>query len=297
MSKGGGGGTNTVQKADPWAGQQPYLTNLYSEAQRLYDQGPMQYYPGRTIAEPSETQLLGENLMARTAMGGQSSIAGSLLPAIQNQLLGPSNVADNPYLAAAAESAIRPLYSGAQGLLQQARRGATQAGQLGGTRQAILEQGVIGDYLQKAGDMTSNMYNQAYQDALKTQAASIANVPIAMQSIMTPAQTLTSLGGLETARAQQAIEAQREAFEFGQRAPSASLNQYANVVAGSLLPGTISSQSGGGTGLGTGSMLGGAVGGAAGMGALYGQTAGQGLAAMGGPMGMAAGMLLGSLFD
>ena len=28
MSKGGGGGTNTVQRADPWVGQQPYLTDM-----------------------------------------------------------------------------------------------------------------------------------------------------------------------------------------------------------------------------------------------------------------------------
>ena len=34
MSKGGGGGTNTVQKADPWVGQQPYLTDIYGESQR-----------------------------------------------------------------------------------------------------------------------------------------------------------------------------------------------------------------------------------------------------------------------
>lgn len=297
MSKGGGGTTQTIQKADPFIGQQPFLINMYNEAQRLYDQGPMQYFPGNTIAPPSARQLLGEDLMARTAMGGQSTIAGSLVPAMQFQLAGPANVANNPFLAAATESALRPIYSQTQGLLRQARQGANEAGQLGGDRQAILEQGVIGDYLQRAGDVTANMYNQAYENALRTQAASIANVPTAMSSIMTPAQNIMNLGQLETARAQQAIEAQREAFEFAQRAPSAALNQYANVVAGSLLPGEISSMQSGGRGLGTGAMIGGGLGAAAGIGALPGLTAGQGIGALGGPMGMAAGMLLGSLFD
>ena len=40
MSKGGGGGTTTqVQKADPWAGQQPYLTDVYRQAQQQYQAG------------------------------------------------------------------------------------------------------------------------------------------------------------------------------------------------------------------------------------------------------------------
>jgi len=33
----------TVQKADPWEGQQPYLKDLFSAAQQLYRQ------PGHTI--------------------------------------------------------------------------------------------------------------------------------------------------------------------------------------------------------------------------------------------------------
>jgi len=62
MSKGGGGGTNTVQKADPWAGQQPYLTDLYRQAQTQFQQGPQQFYPGRTYAEASPTVYQAEEL-------------------------------------------------------------------------------------------------------------------------------------------------------------------------------------------------------------------------------------------
>ncbi len=314
MGKSSGGGTQ-VQRMEPSLIQAPHLSRLYSQAQNLYETGPQQYFPGQTIASPSELQMIGEEAARLGATGAQSQVAGSLLPAIQNQLAGPQNVANNPYLAGAATAALRPVYQNAQNLLTQARRGANEAGQLNSDRQALLEQGVIGDYMTRAGDISAGMYNQAYENALRTQAASIANVPIAMQSLMQPSQTLMGLGNLQTQRAQQAIDADRARFEFGQQAPYQALNQYGNVVAGSMLPGTTTLTDGsGGGGLGTGGTIGALAGGAAGAGMLggtagsfLGQTAAQaaasgaagasGLAALGGPMGMAAGMLLGSLFD
>ena len=307
MSKGGGGGTNTVQKADPWAGQQPYLTSTFQEAQRLYNQGPMQFYPGQTYADPTTEQLVAEQMATQAALGGQSAVAQSTVPAIQQQLAGPAGLASNPFIAGAAQAAIRPLYSGAQGLLQQARRDATGTGNLGGTRQAILEQGVIGDYLQRAGDVTAQMYGDAYGQTLEAQSRALGLAPSVMPSLVQPAQTLAGVGATQQARQQQAINEQRARFEFGQQAPSEALTRYANIVAGSILPGTTTGYSqGGGGGLGTGSILGGAVGaglgmGAFGTGAILGAGAGTvgatGLAALGGPMGMAAGAILGSLFD
>lgn len=305
MGKGSGGGEQ-VQRMEPSVLQAPYLSNLYSQAQNLYDTGPQQFYDQNTIARPTDLQLQGEEAARLGALNQQTQVAGSLLPAIQNQLAGPQNVANNPYLAGAATAALRPVYQNAQNLLTQARRGANEAGQLNSDRQALLEQGVIGDYMTRAGDISAGMYNQAYENALRTQAASIANVPTAMQSLMQPSQTLMGLGNLQTQRAQQAIDADRERFEFGQQAPYQALNQYGNIVAGSMLPGTTTLEGGGGGGMGTGSILGGAFGGAAGAGALSslglgtaaaGSTAATGLATLGGPMGMAAGMLLGSLFD
>ena len=53
MSKGSGSNT-TTQKADPWSGQQPYLTDLYAKAQRLPTQ---QFFPGQTFATPSDLML------------------------------------------------------------------------------------------------------------------------------------------------------------------------------------------------------------------------------------------------
>lgn len=53
MSKGGGSGggsTTTVQKADPWVGLQPALSQLYGSALSNYQSGGPQYYPNSTLA-------------------------------------------------------------------------------------------------------------------------------------------------------------------------------------------------------------------------------------------------------
>ena len=303
MSKGSGG--SQTQKSEPWEGQAPYLTDIYSQAQNQFRQGPLQFFPDQTFAPVSDTTIAAEQLARQTALPQQQASADALSMGLQSQLAGPAGLANNPYLAGATEAALRPLYSGAQGLLQQARRDATGAGQLGGTRQAILEKGVIGDYLQKAGDVSAGMYNTAYQNALEAQTRALGLAPAAMQSIAQPAATLAGLGASEEVRVQQAIDDARARFEFAQQAPGEALSQYANIAAGSILPGTVTASGGGGGGIGTGSILGGALGGAAGGGALTqlgigGMTSagvGTGVAALGGPMGMAAGMLLGSLFD
>ena len=246
MSKGGGGGTNTVQRADPWVGQQPYLTDIYGESQRLYREGPMEFFPGQTYAAPSDRTLQAEQMIADQALGSQQVMANQAAMANQFGLMQPQMLSQNPYLAGATEAALRPIYGQAQGLLQQARRGATAAGQLGGTRQAILEQGVIADYLQKAGDISSQMYSDAYSDAVDAQQRAISLAPSVMQMGLAPAQTLGQVGLSEQARQQQAIDDQRARFEFAQQAPQQALRDYSAVTLGSILPGsTTTSMTGG----------------------------------------------------
>ena len=65
---GKGGSSTTVQKADPWVGQQPFLSSwgqtngkfmgTMPEAWRLYSTGQMapDYYPGQTVADQSTGQ-------------------------------------------------------------------------------------------------------------------------------------------------------------------------------------------------------------------------------------------------
>lgn len=237
MSKGGGGTTQTIQKADPFIGQQPYLIRQYSEAERLLDQ-PRQFFPDRLTAPVTATTQQAEELARQTALGTQTDILNQLSPALGFQLGGTQSVLSDPFLARTVEAATRPLLTGAESLLTQARRGANQQGGLGGTRQGILESEIIKDYLTKAGDVTANIYSSAYQDAAKRQLAASQMIPSTLGAFQTPAATLGRLGAAEQARAQQAIDEARARFEFAQQEPRQRLQDYTQIVSGTILPGT-----------------------------------------------------------
>ena len=119
------------------------------------------------------------------------------------------------------------------------------------------------------------MYGDVYGDIARNQAVTLGLAPQIMGSLAAPSQLLGQVGNIEQARQQQAIDDMRARFEFDQQAPAMSLNQYANLAAGSIIPGTTTQtapKQGGnqlmgliGTGLGsffgpTGAAIGGSIG-------------------------------------
>lgn len=303
MGKGSGGGTQTTM-ALPSPQQAPYIEDIYQQAQARYNQGAQQFFPGQTYAGLTEDMEVAEQQL-RANLVPQQALADNIAAAQNYSLMSPQNLASNPYLAGAAEAALRPVYSQAQGLLQQARRDATGAGQLGGTRQAILEQGVIGDYLQKAGDITSTMYSDAYRDAQANQLKALSIAPQSQQAITAPAMQLGALGTAEQARQQQAIDEARARFEFAQQAPDEALTRYSNIAGSNILPGgsTTSAQGGspsfGQKAVGAGLLGMGVYGAGVGSGVITGAGAGATAGLVSNPVGasIAAAVALASMFD
>ena len=135
---GGGGGTQ-VQRQEPSAIQAPYLTDLYSQAQRQFQAGPQQFFPGQTYAAPSDTTLAAEQAAIQAA-GAQGALGyGSIVPGFQQALMSPAQRFQDPMLQQSLAASLRPIEESGARLLQQARRGATKTGNLGGTRQGVLE--------------------------------------------------------------------------------------------------------------------------------------------------------------
>ena len=254
MSKGSGGSQTQTVKQEPYIGQQPYLLDLYSKAQALPTQ---QFFPGQTFASPSDLTFQAEQLAEQAALGPQSTIAGSIVPSIQEQLMSPAQRFSDPLLQESLRAGLRPMEESASRLLQQARRDATQKGQLGGTRQGILESEVIKDLITKQSDVASRLYGDVYGDTLSAQARALAFAPQAMSSLMQPSASLSNIASAQTARAQQPITEAMQRFAFEQAAPGEALNQYANIAAGTILPGTQTTTGPGTSGPGA---LGGAVG-------------------------------------
>ncbi len=266
MSMGGGGSQTQTTKSEPWEAQQPYLRDIYSQAQNQFNQGPLQFFPDQTYADPTDTQLEAERLQKEAATGASTTLSGSLIPAFQSQLQSPTQIFSDPMFQDSLRAGLRPIEESTSRLLQQARRDATGAGQLGGTRQGILESEVLKDMLTKQSDVATKMYGDIYGDIARNQAVTLGLAPQIMSTLAAPSQLLGQVGNIEQARNQQAIDDMRAKFEFGQQAPGMSLAQYANLAAGSIIPGT-TTQTGPKQG---GSLLGGLIG--AGLGSFFGPT-------------------------
>lgn len=90
-SGGGGTSTQTVEKADPWEGQQPYLKDVFQKAQdRFNDAGP-NFFQGSTVSgfNPLETSY--QNQVVDYAQGGRpQAMQTGAESAINNELFNPS---------------------------------------------------------------------------------------------------------------------------------------------------------------------------------------------------------------
>ncbi len=233
MSKGSGSQTQTT-KSEPWEGQAPYLRDIFQQAQNMT---PQQFYADQTYANPDDILLRSEQLAEQSALGPQTSIANALVPGFTSLMADPATRIADPMFQEALRAGTRPMEESASRLLQQARRGATSAGQLGGSRQGILESEVIKDLLTKQSDVASRLYGDVYGDALKSQAVAMQSIPTIMSGLQAPARGLQDIGNIRTARAQQPIDEAMNRFNFNQNANLANLQNYSNLI-GSPIAGT-----------------------------------------------------------
>lgn len=66
----GGGGQNTIQKADPWSEVQPFLKDVYPRALAWLESDLPQYFPYQTVAPEARQTMLARSMLTNRAMGG-----------------------------------------------------------------------------------------------------------------------------------------------------------------------------------------------------------------------------------
>jgi hypothetical protein len=190
------GGSSTTTKSDsgPWAAQQPYLMNLFGNAQSNYNQnmatGPYQgnYYAapqqaqydayGNAISQAGVAQGVNSNIMstgqniAAEGAGGATNALGNLQNfANTNQTQNTINSAqqyaageDIPGMVKAGMAAANR--NAAESDIPNIYRAAAASGGLNSDR-AALAQGVVERGLgEQAQNLTAQYQNQAYQNGL-----------------------------------------------------------------------------------------------------------------------------------
>lgn len=244
---GGGGSTTTVQKADPWSGQQPYLTDIFQKAQQLYNSGGMapNYYPGQTVAGQSQWTQDALQMQADRAQNG-SPLIDNASTAINNITTGQAlagnqglntlnqlSQEDNPY--------VDELYNRANSQAQSAiNSNFSSAGRYGS-----------GAHAAASADAANNLANEMYSalwDKRADAAASagqLYNTGIGQQVVAgqtgqqlanqayTDAEALSQAGGIMDEYNQQKINADIDRYNYDQQKALLALQNYNNLIQGS----------------------------------------------------------------
>ena len=93
-SGGGGQTTQTVEKADPWSGQQPFLKDVFQQAQDRYNESGPNFFPGETISPFSQNETDYQNFVSDYVTGGRPDALQAGAEGAVNNLFGSNQVFD-----------------------------------------------------------------------------------------------------------------------------------------------------------------------------------------------------------
>jgi hypothetical protein len=219
-SSGGGGTTttNTVQNADPWSGQQPYLTYGFEQAQNQYNSQNPSFYPGQTYATPSaETQtalnMQGNRAMMGSPLNQQAKDANSFI------LGGGFLNQGNPYLQNVTNSVAANVIPQVQGTFSGAGRYGGGAGQTEAMARGI----------------TNGISPYAFNDYSQARAmipGAINAAPGLAATDYYDAQQLAQVGAAREGQTQQQINEDINRYNFGQNVDAMKLAQYMSMIQG-----------------------------------------------------------------
>ena len=250
---GGGGGkgggeaeTQSSSSSAPWGPQQPYLKEIFSKAQELYNSGQLapEYYSGKTVADQSSYTKNAMKMAADRAMNG-SDIINQATAGITDVVNGNA-LANNTGLnllnqyAQGTNPYIDALYQDAAGQAAAQINGAfSKAGRYGSGAQAAALSDSMTDL---ANQMYSNAYNQAvsaagnaanaYNTGVGTQVSSAQAAQNLGNQAYTDAEALSQVGAVADDYAQSLIDAKIEKYNYNAQRPMMALQNYLNLVSG-----------------------------------------------------------------
>lgn len=260
---------------DPWTELQPFLKDVYGEAERLYRQGGQSFFPYSTVVPNAPQTDMANRLTTQQAMDPRlvqqaaqeySKTAGG---GYVGQ--GPANdyyagvmggdTRDSPYLKGMYENRLNDLRSNLGSVYQGA--GGTGSGieaQMFGQGATQALQDVYGSHYERALDRemgAAGALTDTYGRERQQQMAAAAGLPAMYQAQFMPAQALYGVGQQQQDLYGRHLQDQMARFQHYQQEPWANAQRYAQMLSG-VPSGTQQTQP-----LYSGSPLAGALGGAA----------------------------------
>jgi len=220
---------------------QPYLTYGLGEAQRLYQTGGPQYYPGQTYVAPSTTTQTGLQALEQRAMAGNP-----LLAQAQQQLgqtIGGQYLGGNPFLQGAFAPAAQMATTAFNKAIGDISSQASRAGRYGSGAMERLQGSAANQLAQQLSNTAGTLAYQNWADERARQQAATMAAPGMSAADYQDIQNLLAAGQAREGYTGQQTQADIARFNFLQNQPYQNLQNYLSMVYGTPM-GKVSTQTG-----------------------------------------------------
>lgn len=248
----GGGSKKSTQTTAPWEAQQPYLKEIFEEAQGLYSQGDKGYYDGQLTPDVNgNMQSAFQNPNIQADQGFLNNYRANT-----NALTDGNNVFDqstmntvmnNPYVQQQVDSLKADVNQNAGTQIAQNNMNAGMMGSTGSASAAVQNALVQNDANKTIANASMNLRNNAFNQGINAgfQGAGNRLTSLGMQgrNNLAGLQTLYSqsannfdntmqAGMTEYGVAQDAINAELAKWAYNTNEPWANLDRYRSMVSG-----------------------------------------------------------------
>ena len=215
----GGGGSSKVQRVEPPTIQEPFLKQLFQSAGDAFSSGQLGQVAG---FDPAQVQ--GQQGLLDFASGTGADIAKSTTDAFLNLIQNALNPEQNAALPGFIQSAIRPVEESLlERILPNIRGEAVATGNVGGSRQGIAEGQAIRGFSDTAGDITSRILNNAFNQGLNALTKSFALAPTVAGVAQLPANIQDAVGAVRQGQTQRELDQ-----------PATELAQFKSLIGGNF---------------------------------------------------------------
>lgn len=221
----------TTTQIDPTI--QPFLSYGLGEAQRLYQAGGPQYYPGQTYVAPSETTLTGLQALEQRARQGSGLLGGA-----QQELastIGGQYLTGNPFFQGAFAPAAQAATAQFNKAISDVTSAASRAGRYGSGAMQNLQGQASNQLAQQLSNTAGQLAYQNYANERARQQAATLAAPAMASADYQDIQNLLAAGQAREGYTGQQLASDIARFNFLQNAPQQNLANFLNSVYGNPL--------------------------------------------------------------
>jgi uncharacterized protein YukE len=214
MPSSGGGKQTSTQKSDPWAGVQPYLTDLLSRGQSVTN-NPYSFYNGDTVAGFAPEQEAGMKLGTERALAGSPTLNAAnnnITSTLKGDYLSPDS---NPYLKQNVNRAMDDVQTRVNSQFSGNNYG-------GSANQELLTRNL--------GDVANSMYGENYARERGNQLNAAGQATGLASADYQDANYLQGIGAQRQNLANQFMGNSANTYNQAAQFPYEQLQRYQNVV-------------------------------------------------------------------